>query len=207
MRRARWKKKALGVLIPPLAGLDKYGGPNKRLRCKILAEALGAGSVLPNVSVHSPRPGIAQQGCNTDLVCVSFRCRSPYLPAARSEAERSGPGAEAIRRPPRKPLRTNKCGVAPSLFPKAQAHLAGDCPITGASARSTPVPRSNRHRCVDLSRPGIFSFDRERPFSFRCIEKKMGGSFPAPQSGALPRPRPVAGHSPIQRRTLWKSSK
>ena len=80
-----------------------------------------------------------------------------------------------------------RCGEAPSLFPQTWAHPVGDHRFTGAPARSTPVPRSNRHRCVDLSRPSIFSFDRERPFSFRCIEKKMGVHFP----------RRKAAHSPL----------
>ena len=63
------------------------GSQQETLGRKLSVEALGAGSALPNISVFSPRPGIARPGCKTDLAYVSFRCRSLYLPGS---AERSG---------------------------------------------------------------------------------------------------------------------
>ena len=82
------KEKRLGAKRHFVPFLLEYGGPNKRLPCKISVEALGAGPALLNLSVVSPRPGIAKPGYKTDLTCFSFRCRCRSLsPGGESKGE------------------------------------------------------------------------------------------------------------------------
>ena len=83
----------------------------------------------------------------------------------------------------------------------------------GLDARRTDSPDPRTHEQADPFpgppvRLSIFSFDRPRPFSFRCLEKKMGaespGNLPAPGKGDLsqkPAPRvPFIRHLPRKRR-------
>ena len=90
MRRARWKRK--NVLRKTGARRRLFclhtGVPTRDIGHLGLDPALGAGQALLNLSVVSPRPGIAKPGCKTDLTCFSFRCRCRSLsPGGESKGE------------------------------------------------------------------------------------------------------------------------
>ena len=90
MRRARWKRK--NVLRKTGARRRLIclhtGVPTRDIGHLGLDPALGAGQALLNLSVVSPRPGIAKPGCKTDLTCFSFRCRCRSLsPGGESKGE------------------------------------------------------------------------------------------------------------------------
>ena len=84
----------------------------------------------------------------------SFRCRSADFESAgssiltrvvRSEAERTGQEVCQIRQPPRKPHPCPQLRGSTSLFPKSQAHPAGDLQVWTEPTRPTPVlPKPDR---------------------------------------------------------------
>ena len=98
------------------------------------------------------------------------------------------------------------CGDRVFRLPGYSAGPTGPSTPTGP-IRTTPASRKGGPD-GPLFRHSIFSFDRPRPFSFRCLEKKMGaespGNLPAPGKGDLsqkPAPRvPFIRHLPRKRR-------
>ena len=132
-----------------------------------------------------------------------------------------------MRRPPRKPLRTIKCGEAPSLFPKSIAHPA-QAPKSPPHGLARPPHLSKPARTgriwtrkrLFLTVNGRLSSPKSRRFaavgsdtrlraqSFRRNRKENGGSFPRRKAAQSPVPAPWAGHPvPARRRTLSASLK
>ena len=113
---------------------------------------------------------------------------SAIAPAARSEAERAETAVQA--NPSTTPSLRRTVYAAPGSFDRRgktqgrRGHRSPTVPI-----RTPPVPRKGGPNGPPF-RPGIFSFDRPRPFSFRCLEKKMGADSPGTS-----RPRRVSGKS------------
>ena len=120
---------------------------------------------------------------------------SRYRPVARSEAERAERVAGQIRQPPRKPLRTPKCGEAPSLVPKAQAHPVGDSQLTGAPSRPTPALVQTCPNGQDLDTKAPFFSTAAAATFLTARRKKSGGRIPRPGPvGRLP-PSPPRGRA------------
>ena len=92
MRRARWKRKALCVQIPPFGWVwTSTRGPNKKLWQLGQESALGAGTTLLKfVDTQPATHRFRTSGCKTDLTCFSFRCRSPYRPGSAKRSEERG---------------------------------------------------------------------------------------------------------------------
>ena len=127
---------------------------------------------------------------------------------ARSEAERAGPEGAKSDDHPESRTQAPKCGKARSLFLKGRAHPAGACQVFAAPIRTTPVLKQKKRLLAPVLRQSAFSFDRERPFSFRRNRKENGGSFPRRKAAQSPVPAPWAGHPvPARRRTLSASLK
>ena len=85
-------------------------------------------------------------------------------------------------------------GRGPSVYGGTDSHAPRTCPNLPAWA--------------GFGHESAFSFDRERPFSFRRNRKENGGSFPRRKAAQSPVPAPWAGHPvPARRRTLSASLK
>ena len=111
----------------------------------------------------------------TDLVCFSFRCRSRYLPVARSEAERARPVVKSFRRPPPKASPHRQMRSSTLSVPQDPSAPGTSPPSLLRTVSPDPVPRSNRHYRVDLSRPSAFLFHRcGGDFSFGKTKEKWG---------------------------------
>ena len=78
---------------------------------------------------------------------------------------------------------THKCGEAPSLFPKTQAHPGTRFQVSTAPTATTPVfPKPDRQGRIWARR--FFSLDRERPVSlFGAPKREMGGASIVPGRG------------------------
>ena len=79
-----------------------------------------------------------------------------------------------------------KCGETLSL-PQGYSAPGRRLSAYGGTVSHNPRTRPNLPERAGFGHKSAFSFDRERPFSFRRNRKENGGSFPAPQSGAIPR--------------------
>ena len=83
-----------------------------------------------------------------------------------------------------------KCGEAPSLFPKSIAHPAEGSQLTGHRLARPPYMSKPAQR-EGFGHESAFSFDRERPFSFRRNRKENGGFIPRAAKQRTPPSRPV----------------
>ena len=145
------KEKRLGAKRHFVPFLLEYGGPNKRLPCKISVEALGAGPALLNLAVVSPRPGIAKPGYKTDLTCFSFRCRC-LSPGGESKGEGPQP------RPFESLGGVGETGEAPPAADEASL-------FRGSGAIGGPKGAGNRNAATVLkSRPRMFTRGLPTPF-------------------------------------------
>ena len=97
-------------------------------------------------------------GWQTHGICFSFRCCSPYLTVVRSEAERAGPEACQIRRPPPKaaPIPPN----AGKHFSVPQGYSA---PGTGPQVCTAPATTTKRF-AVNLTQ--VYQVEPLSAFSF-----------------------------------------
>ena len=139
-------------------------------------------------------------GVGIEWTCSSFRCRSPGTSATWAERQRRGGGSRISPAP-----RTSKAvrrGLMTGSFSKTEARAQRcRCPnLPGYLAK--PPYLGRKFPCWGkFPAAGIFSFDRERPFSFRCIEKKMGvHSRAAKRRSPVPAPwADVPGITSLQR--------
>ena len=136
------------------AGVDGGGDRNRRISIPAPSASPGAAPAIDKAWSFLPAKADGPPG---QRVTRGNRSRgkcglAPRPPAAPSDAG-SQPFAEQVRR---RVDGTSDSGPADSLDPRASANK----------------PRTGRFAA------GIFSFDRPRPFSFRCLEKKMGADSP-----------------------------
>ena len=193
MRRARWKRKALCVQIPPLAGLDKYVGPNKRLWAVEASSSVGRGHGLAEIYKCVARDELLPcVGLENRFGLLLFPLPLPLIPGSAKRSEERGKRSRGhTSATPESLSHAPKCGEAPSLFPKGTAHPVGDSQLTGAPSRTTLVlvQTCPNGQVLDTKAPFLLTVNGR--FLFGATEKKMGVHSQRRKAAQSPCPRPM----------------
>ena len=162
-------------------------GPNKRLSAVEASSSVGRGHSLAEIYKCVARDELLPcVGLENRFGLLLFPLPLPLIPGSAKRSEERGKRSRGhTSATPESLSHAPKCGETLSL-PQGYSAPGRRLSAYGGTVSHNPCTRPNLPERAGFGHKSAFSFDRERPFSFRRNRKENGGSFPAPQSGAIP---------------------